>query len=54
MGKRWIGSLELADVNYDLLEWMNNEVLLCSAGNYIQYSVIKCNGKEYEKEWFYI
>ena len=30
--------------------WINNKVLLCSTGNYIQYSVINHNGKEYEKE----
>ena len=31
------------------IEWIN-EVLLYSAGNYIQYSVINHNGKEYKKE----
>ena len=31
------------------LEWINNKVLLYSTGNYIQYSVINHNGKEYEK-----
>ena len=29
-------------------EW-KNEVLLCRTGNYIQYPVIKHDGKEYEK-----
>ena len=33
-------------------EWVNNKVLLCSTGNYIQYPVINHNGKEYEKEFF--
>ena len=28
-------------------EWINNKVLLCSTGNYIQYSVMNHNGKEY-------
>ena len=32
----------------------NNKVLLCSTGNYIQYSVTNHNGKEYEKEYIYI
>ena len=32
------------------IEWINNKVLLCSTGNYIQYPVINHNGKEYEKE----
>ena len=32
-------------------EWINNKVLLCSTGNYIQYPVINHNGKEYEKEY---
>ena len=30
-------------------EWINIKVLLCSTGNYTQYSVIDHNGKEYEK-----
>ena len=25
-----------------------------STGNYIQYPVINCNGKEYEKEYIYV
>ena len=29
---------------------INDKVLLHSTGNYIQYSVINHNGKEYEKE----
>ena len=29
--------------------WINNKVLLCSTGNYIQYPVINHNRKEYEK-----
>ena len=35
-------------------EWINNEVLLCSTGNYIQYSVISHSGKENEKIHIYI
>ena len=31
------------------MEWINNEVLLYSTRNYIQYPVINHNGKEYEK-----
>ena len=34
--------------------WINNKVLLCSVGNYIQYPVINHNGKEYEKENIYV
>ena len=30
--------------------WINNEVLLYSTGNYIQYPVINHNRKEYKKE----
>ena len=36
------------------IEWKNNKVLLYSTGNYIQYPVINCNRKEYEKEYIYI
>ena len=32
-------------------EWINNKVLLCNTGNYIQYPVISHSGKEYEKEY---
>ena len=31
--------------------WINNKVLLCSTGNYIQYPVINHQGKEYEKNY---
>ena len=36
------------------IEWINKKVLLYSTGNYIQYSVINHNGKEYEKEYIHI
>ena len=32
------------------IEWINSKVLLYSTGNYIQYPVIKYNGKEYITE----
>ena len=31
------------------VKWINNKVLLCSTENYIQYPMIKHNGKEYIK-----
>ena len=31
------------------IEWINNKVLLYSTGSYIQYLVVKRNGKEYIK-----
>ena len=36
------------------IEWINNKVLLYSTGNYIQYSEINHNGKEYKKECIYM
>ena len=36
------------------IKWINNKVLLYSTDNYIQYSVINHNGKEYEKEYIYM
>ena len=36
------------------IEWINNKVLLCGTGNYIQYPVINHNGKEYEKEYIHM
>ena len=35
------------------IDWINNNVLLQSTENYIQYPVINRNGKEYEKEYMY-
>jgi len=32
--------------------WINNEVLLYSTGNYIQYPVINHNGKEVVKRMY--
>ena len=33
------------------MEWINNKVQLCHAGNCIQYPVTNHNGKEYEREY---
>ena len=35
-------------------EWINNKVLLYNTRNYIQYSVINHNGKDYEKPYTHI
>ena len=36
-GVGWTGSLGLRDADYLLpLEWISNEILLCSSGNYVQ------------------
>ena len=53
VGEEQTGSLGLADRNL-YAEWINNEVLLFSTGNYIQYPMIDYNGKEYEKKYMYI
>ena len=39
------------DIDIDILYigWINNKILLYSIENYIQYTVINHNGKEYEK-----
>ena len=36
------------------IKWVNNKVLLYSTENNIQYPVINCNGKQYEKAYIYI
>ena len=36
------------------IQQINNKDLLYSTGNYIQYLVITCNGKESEKEYIYM
>ena len=32
------------------LEWINNKLLMCSTGNYIQYPIINYNEKNWEKK----
>ena len=41
--------VEIGVSRYQVLyiEWKNNKVVLYSRGNYVQYCVIKHNGKEY-------
>ena len=56
-GKAWRGldwELGISRCKLVYIEWINNKVLLYSAENYIQYPVIKHNGKEYEKGYIYI
>ena len=42
-GGGWTGGLGLVDANY-CLEWISNEVLLCSTGNSIQPRVMEQDG----------
>ena len=57
-GERSWGGInkEFGISKYKLLHMkqIDNKVLLYSTGNYIQYLVIKYNGKESEKEYIYI
>ena len=44
---------EFGSVDANLhLEWIDNKVLMYSTGNYIEYPVIKHNGKEYKKRMY--
>ena len=36
------------------LDWIDNEVLLCSIGNYIQFPGINHNRNEYKNECIYV
>ena len=40
------GEAEVSRCKFLRMEWINNKVLLYSTENYIQYSMIKHNGKE--------
>ena len=51
-GKDWEFAVSRCKLLYT--GWINNKVLLYSAGNYIQYPVIDYNGKEYEKAYICI
>ena len=46
-------NLEFIDPIFTL-EWLSNEVLLYSTGNYIQSSEIDYNGRLYEKKGRYV
>ena len=48
-GKEWEFGASRSKLLYT--GWINNKVLLCSTGNYIQYPVTNHKGKEYEKEY---
>ena len=41
----WRGNFGLVGANYYILEWISNEVLLYSTGNYIQSLVIERDGR---------
>ena len=51
-GKDWEFGISRSKLLY--IEWINNEALLYSTGNYIQYPVINHNGKECEKEEIHV
>ena len=51
-GKDWEFVVSRCKLLY--IEWINNKILLYSTWNCIQYTVIKHNGKDYEKECIYI
>ena len=55
-GKVGASSKELGNNIYTLLyiKYLINRDLLYSTGNYTQYSVISCKGKESEKEYMYL
>ena len=52
LGNEW--EVEISRYRLLYMEWINHKVLLYSAGNYIQYTMIDHNKKEYEKECMYI
>ena len=55
LGNGWNGKLGLAAVNlYIQNGWINNEVLLYTTENYIQYPLISHSGKEYLKRNVYM
>ena len=51
-GKDWEFGINRCKLLYT--GWINNKVLLYSTGKYIQYPVIKHNGKGYEKECIHV
>ena len=50
-GKDWEFGISRCKLSHRM---ENNNVLLYSTGNYVQYPVINYIGKEYEKEYFCI
>ena len=52
IGKDWELGISRCKLLYT--EWINNKVLLYRTGNYIQYTVINHNEKNYEKDRIYV
>lgn len=52
IGKDWELGISRCKLLYT--EWINNKVLLYCTGNYIQYTVINHNEKNYEKDCIYV
>ena len=48
-GKNWDLGISRCKPSY--IRWINNKVLLCNTGDYIQYPVINHTGRECEKEY---
>ena len=56
-GERGVGISQAFGTNrYTLLyiKYISNKTLLYSTGNYSQYLILTCNGKEFEKKKIYI
>ena len=50
-GRSWMdGDLGVGRCKLLHVEWISNEVLLHSTGNYIQPLEIDCNGRQHEKK----
>ena len=52
-GVRWTGSLGLVEAKLLHLEWISNEVLLCSTGNYSRSLGTDHDGMEHKKRNVY-
>ena len=50
-GMNWEVGIVICTLLY--VKWIITRDVLCSTGNYAQYSVITCIGKESEREWMY-
>ena len=54
LGKGWSGELGINRCKPLYTEWINNKILLCGTGHYIQYPGINHNGKQFLKKCPYI
>ena len=51
-GLNWVIGIDIHTLLY--IKWITNKNLLYGTGNFTQYSVMTCRGKQSIKQWIYV